>query len=217
MPSRSAVRGCRRQFALVIKSVAALVRSSLAALPARLSLGRERPVPGCRGDAGGGMSRDITVRSPGGNLGVRRVRQRRCPRPARHADRTGRRLAPQDAGADIPHDAGAPENLNWTLGPGQVVAAAAVVAVGLPAGEASLREMTGRGYDVAALAIPGSDPELADAALAALLIAAGRDGAWHQGWVDAGTALQARRTTDQLASVFYRCQHRNDQELLLGP
>lgn len=110
-----------------------------------------------------------------------------------------------------------PENLNWTLGPGQVVAAAAVVAVGLPAGEASLREMTGRGYDVAALAIPGSDPELADAALAALLIAAGRDGAWHQGWVDAGTALQARRTTDQLASVFYRYQHRNDRELPRDP
>ena len=110
-----------------------------------------------------------------------------------------------------------PENLNWTLGPGQVVAAAAVVAAGWPAGEASLRQITGREYDVAALVIPGSDPELADAALAALLIAAGRDGAWHQGWVDAGTALQARRTTDQLASVFYRYQHRNDQELPLGP
>ena len=80
-----------------------------------------------------------------------------------------------------------------------------------------MREITGRDYDLAALLIPGSDPELADAALAALLIAAGRDGAWHQGWVDAGTALQARRTTDQLASVFYRYQHRNDQELPLGP
>ena len=110
-----------------------------------------------------------------------------------------------------------PENLNWTLGPGQVVAAAAVVAAGLPAGEASLREITGRDYDLAALLIPGSDPELADAALAALLIAAGRDGAWHQGWVDAGTALQARRTTDQLASVFYRYQHRNDRELPRDP
>jgi hypothetical protein len=40
--------------------------------------------------------------------------------------------------------------------------------------------------------------------------------AWYQGWVDAGTALQARRTIDQLASVFYRYQHRNDQELPLG-
>jgi len=110
-----------------------------------------------------------------------------------------------------------PENLNWTLGPGQVVAAAAVVAVGLPAGEAFLREITGQDYDVAALVIPSSDPELAGAALAGLLIAAGRDGAWHQGWVDAGTALRARRTTDQLASVFYRYQHRHDQELPLEP
>ncbi len=63
--------------------------------------------------------------------------------------------------------------------------------------------------------IPDSDPELAGAALAALLIAAGRDGAWHQGWIDAGTALQARQTTDQLASVFYHYQHRHDQELPL--
>jgi hypothetical protein len=110
-----------------------------------------------------------------------------------------------------------PENLNWTLGPGEVVAAAAVVAAGLPGGEAFLREITGRDYEVAALVISGSDPELADAALAALLIAAGRDGAWHQGWVDAAAALQARQTTDQLASVFYRHQHRNDQELPLEP
>jgi hypothetical protein len=79
------------------------------------------------------------------------------------------------------------------------------------------REITEHRYDVAALAIPDSGPELADAALAALLIAAGRDGAWHQGWTDAGTALQARRTTDQLASVFYRYQHRHDQELPLEP
>jgi hypothetical protein len=109
------------------------------------------------------------------------------------------------------------EDLNWTFGPGQVVAGAAVVAAGLPAGEAVLREITQRRYDVAALVIPDNDPEPADAALAALLIAAGRDGAWHQGWVDAETALQARRTTDQLASVFYRYWHRHDQELPLEP
>jgi hypothetical protein len=42
-------------------------------------------------------------------------------------------------------------------------------------------EITGHRYDMAALAIPNSGPELADAALAALLMAAGRDGAWHQG------------------------------------
>jgi hypothetical protein len=41
--------------------------------------------------------------------------------------------------------------------------------------------------------------------------------AWHQGWADAGTALQARQTTDRLASVFYGYQHRHDQELPLQP
>lgn len=110
-----------------------------------------------------------------------------------------------------------PGDLSWTFGPGQVVAAAAVIAAGLPTGEAVVREITKRKYEVAALVIPDTDTELADAALAALLIAAGRDGAWHQGWVDAGTALQARRTTDELASVFYRYQHRRDQELPLEP
>ncbi len=110
-----------------------------------------------------------------------------------------------------------PEDLNWTVSPGEVVAAAAVVAAGLPTGEDVVREMTGRGYDVAALVIPDRDPELASAALDALLIAAGRDGAWHQGWVDAGTAHQARQTTDQLASIFYRYQHRHDRELPLEP
>ena len=110
-----------------------------------------------------------------------------------------------------------PEDLNWTFGPGQVVAAAAVVAAGLPEGQAVAREITAHDYDMAALVIPGDDPELADVALAALLITVGRDDAWHQCWVDAGTALQARQTTDQLASVFYRYEHRHDQELPLEP
>ena len=110
-----------------------------------------------------------------------------------------------------------PDDLNWTLSPGQVVAAAAVVAAGLPDGGAVVREITGKHYDVAALMIPGDDLERAGAALVALLIAAGRDGAWHQGWADAGTALQAHRTTDQLASAFYRYQHRHDQELPMEP
>ena len=108
-----------------------------------------------------------------------------------------------------------PQDLDWTLGPAEVVAAAAIVAAGLPDGGAFVREIAGHDYDVAALVIPGGDPEFADAALAALLIAAGRDGSWHQGWVDAQTALQARSTTDQLASVFYRYQHRHHQELPL--
>ena len=67
-----------------------------------------------------------------------------------------------------------PEDLNWTVGPSEIVAAAAVVAVGLPADEAVMREIARWDLDVASLVIPDSDPELADAALAALLIAAGR-------------------------------------------
>jgi len=39
--------------------------------------------------------------------------------------------------------------------------------------------------------IAGSDPELADAVLAALLIAAGYDGAWHRDRTDARTAAQS--------------------------
>jgi hypothetical protein len=84
-----------------------------------------------------------------------------------------------------------PENQNFTLGAAEVVAAAAVVAAGLPAGEAVAQEITGHDYDVTELVIPGSDPELAGAALAALLIAAGHDGAWHRDWTDPRTAAQA--------------------------
>jgi hypothetical protein len=110
-----------------------------------------------------------------------------------------------------------PEDANWTFGPGEVVAAAAVVAAALPTGGAFLRELTEHDYDPAAIVIPDSDPALVDAALAALLVVAGRDGAWHEGWVHAEVAQQARRTTDELASVFYRYQQRHDQELPLEP
>ena len=91
------------------------------------------------------------------------------------------------------------------------------MAAGLPAGGAVAQEITRHDYDVTALVIPGRDPELAGAALAALLTAAGHDGAWHRDWTDPRTAAQARQTTDQLASVFYRDQHRHDQELPLEP
>jgi hypothetical protein len=110
-----------------------------------------------------------------------------------------------------------PENLNLTLGAAEVVAAAAVVAAGLPADGAVEQEIARHDYDVTALVIPGSDAELTGAALAALLIAGGHDGAWHRDWTDPRTAAQARRTTDQFASVFYRDQHRHDQELPLEP
>jgi hypothetical protein len=67
-----------------------------------------------------------------------------------------------------------PDDLNRTPGPAGVVAAAAVVAAGLPGGEAVARETTG--YHDTAIVIPHGDLELTDAAIAALLIAAGRDG-----------------------------------------
>jgi hypothetical protein len=92
-------------------------------------------------------------------------------------------------------------------GPGGIVAAVAVVAAGLPPGEAIARQIAGRGYDTAAVVIP-EDPALADDALTALLVVAGHDpraaldGAWHYGWADAETALRARQATDELASVF---------------
>jgi hypothetical protein len=107
-----------------------------------------------------------------------------------------------------------PVDLSEFPRPGEVVAAAALVAAGLEPGEAIRAEIIERGYE-AALLFPGSSPALACDALAALLVAAGRDGEWHQGWVDAGEALRARQATDRLASVFYRYQHRYDQELPL--
>ena len=110
-----------------------------------------------------------------------------------------------------------PENLNFALGAAEVVAAAAVVAAGLPTGRAVAQEITRHDYDVTALVIPRSDPELTGAALAALLIMAGHDGAWHRDWTDPRTAAQARQTTDQLTSVFCHDQHRPEQELPLEP
>ncbi len=108
-----------------------------------------------------------------------------------------------------------PEDMNWAYGPGEVVAAVAVVAAALPTGGAVMQEIVGHGYEATAILVPGNDPALADAALAALLIAAGHDGAWHEGWTDPGKAQQARQTTSHLASVFYRYQNRHDQELPL--
>jgi hypothetical protein len=108
-----------------------------------------------------------------------------------------------------------PGDLSEWLSPREVVAAAAVVAAGLEPGQAIRAEIIKHGHDIAAVLIPGSSPALAWDALAALLVAAGRDGEWHQGWSDAATARQARLATDQLASVVYRYQHRHDQELPL--
>jgi hypothetical protein len=88
--------------------------------------------------------------------------------------------------------------------PGEVVAAAALVAAGLPAGADSAREITRLGYDAAAL-VPADAPGLAGAALAALLAVAGPDGPWCQGWVSEALARQARRTAGELAAALSAC------------
>jgi hypothetical protein len=70
-----------------------------------------------------------------------------------------------------------------------------------------------RQLDVGAIVLPRVEPGLVDAALEALQVAAGRDGGWLDGWVTLEAAVGAKRTTDRIASVFYRYQRRNDQEL----
>lgn len=105
-------------------------------------------------------------------------------------------------------------------GPGRIVAAVAVVAAGLAQGRAIAGQVAAAGYDPAAVTA-AQDAVLADDALAALLVVAGRDPddrgerAWHCGWPDPGTALRARAATDELAAILRSYQHRHDQELPL--
>lgn len=72
--------------------------------------------------------------------------------------------------------------------------------------------MADQGYDVDAIPVPAPD-ELNNSALEALLVAAGRDGPWHDRWVDPETAAQARQATDRLAAILLREEHLQDQEL----
>jgi uncharacterized protein DUF4259 len=108
-----------------------------------------------------------------------------------------------------------PDLLGWKYFPDEVVAAAAVVAAGLPGGEGIQQDLVSHGYDVDAILVPAPDHELNDSALEALQRAAGRDGPWHDGWTDPEAAAQARRTTDELAAIFFRDQHSHEQELPL--
>lgn len=62
---------------------------------------------------------------------------------------------------------------------------------------------------------PATDRKLNASALEALLLAAGRDGPWHEGWTDPEDAARARQTTDHLAAIFFREQHAQEQELPL--
>jgi Domain of unknown function (DUF4259) len=100
-----------------------------------------------------------------------------------------------------------PDLMGQEFFPDQVVAAAAFVAAGLPGGGALRHDLAGEGYDVDAITVPAPDPGLTHSAREALLVAAGRNGAWHNGWVDSQTAAQARQTTDRLASILLRQEH----------
>jgi uncharacterized protein DUF4259 len=91
--------------------------------------------------------------------------------------------------------------------PDEVVAAAAVVAAGMAGGEDIQRDLAGQGYGISAVLVPGPDSALCAFALEALLAAAGRDGPWHDGWVDPETAAEARQTTGRLAAILVREGH----------
>ena len=108
-----------------------------------------------------------------------------------------------------------PDLLGRKFFPDEIVAAAACVAASLPGGERLQHEMADWEYDVDAILVPGPDPELTASALEALLIAAGQDGPWHDGWVDPESAAQARQTTDRLAAILLREEHSRDQDLPL--
>src|SRR5215469_2038600 len=106
-----------------------------------------------------------------------------------------------------------PDLLGWKFFPDEIVAAAAVVAASLPGGEGVRQDLADRGYEADTILPPAPDAELNASAAAALQLAAGRDGPWHEGWTNPEDAAQARQTANRLASIFLREQHSQDQEL----
>jgi uncharacterized protein DUF4259 len=113
----------------------------------------------------------------------------------------------------VMHRAREHKEVHWMDSPSEVVGAVAVLAASLPGGEGEVTEIARLQFDAGAIVLPEVKPELVDAALEALQAAAGQDGGWLDGWVTRETAAGVKRTTDQIASVFYRYQRRNDQEL----
>src|SRR5262245_56118267 len=89
-----------------------------------------------------------------------------------------------------------PEDLGRKAFPDEVVAGAAVVAASLPGGEGVLQELADDD-DAAASIIPDDDHSLIELAREALNLAAGRDGPWHDGWVQPEDAAEARRTAER--------------------
>jgi alpha-glucosidase len=104
-----------------------------------------------------------------------------------------------------------PDLLGRKFFPDEIVAAAAVMAAGLAGGEYIRRDLDDEGYDVDAILVRAPDPELSASALEALLVAAGRDGPWHDGWVDPETAVEVRQTTDRLAAILRLEEYSRDQ------
>jgi len=108
-----------------------------------------------------------------------------------------------------------PGLLDWEFSADEVVAAAAIVAASLPGGEDIRQQLADLACDVDAILIPAPDGELIDSARQALLFAAGRDGAWHNGWINPEKATRARQTSNHLIAIFVREQHSQDQQLPL--
>jgi len=97
-----------------------------------------------------------------------------------------------------------PEQLERTVFPDEVVAAAAVVAASLAGGTSIRQKLANSAYDADAIVVTDADHELAASALSALGRAAGRDGPWHHGWTSPDDAVRARQTSEQLAAILER-------------
>src|SRR5260221_13039193 len=91
-----------------------------------------------------------------------------------------------------------PEQLERTVFPDEVVAAAAVVAVSLAGGTSIRQKLANSGYDADAIVVTDADPKLAASDLSALGRAPGRVGPWHAGWTSPDDAVRAPQTTEQL-------------------
>jgi hypothetical protein len=103
-----------------------------------------------------------------------------------------------------------PKQLERTVFPDEVVAAAAVAA-SLSDGASIRQQLVEKGCDASSILVTGADKELAASALEALLRAAGRDGPWHHGWTSPNDGIQARQTTDQLAAILVRGRRVQDE------
>ena len=108
-----------------------------------------------------------------------------------------------------------PYLLGWKILPGEVVAAAAIVAACLPGSGSTRQELAYFGYEPEAILPGGADPKLCASALRALMLAAGWNGTWHATWTSAEDAAQAWQTTNQLAAVLLKEAYGQGQELPL--